>query len=176
MGIVSSASGPQRTRSCTKDFSPGLLVLRGCYFSFSMKRMTKSRVRRKIGLARVLSKLGYCSRSHAAELVRAGRVSVDGKISRDPERPVFEKQGQIAVDGEVIQEPGKIYLMINKPRGVVTTAADEEGRPTVYTVLNQGLLNQGLLNQGLLNQGLLNQGQTAEKAEQGSDLAWVAPV
>jgi len=123
--------------------------------------MTKTGVRRKIGLARVLSKLGYCSRSQAAELVRAGRVSVNGKINRDPERPVLEKQDQVAVDSEVIQERGKIYLMMNKPRGVVTTAADEKGRPTVYTVLNKGLLNQG---------------QIAKKAEPGSDLAWVAPV
>ena len=128
--------------------------------------MTKTGVRRKIGLARVLSKLGYCSRSHAAELVRAGRVSVNGKISRDPERPVLEKRDQVAVDSEAIQERGKIYLMMNKPRGVVTTAADEKGRPTVYTVLNQGLLNHGPLNQG----------QMAEKAEPGSDRAWIAPV
>jgi 23S rRNA pseudouridine2605 synthase len=126
-----------------------------------MKRMTMVRVRRKIGLARVLSKLGYCSRSQAAELVRAGRVSVNGKINRDPERPVLEKQDQVVVDSEVIQERGKIYLMMNKPRGVITTAADEKGRPTVYTVLNQGLINQG---------------QMAEKAEQASDLAWIAPV
>lgn len=123
-------------------------------------------MRRKIGLARVLSKLGYCSRSQAAELARAGRVSVNGKISRDPERPVLEKQDQIAVDSEVIREPGKIYLMMNKPRGVVTTAADEKGRPTVYTVLNQGLLNRGLLGKG----------QTGEKAGRGSDRAWIAPV
>lgn len=99
--------------------------------------MAKARIRRKIGLARVLSKLGYCSRSRAAELVRAGRVSVNGKVSCDPERPVFEKQDQIAVDGEVIRERGKIYLMMNKPRGVVTTAADEKGRATVYSVLSQ---------------------------------------
>jgi len=168
MGIVSSASEPQRIRSCTKDleFSAELRALRDCYFSFSMKRMTKTRVRRKIGLARALSKLGYCSRSQAAELVRAGRVSVNGKSSRDPERPVIEKQERIAVDGELVQEREKIYLIMNKPRGVVTTAADEKGRPTVYTVLRQGLLNQTLSSKG----------QVGEEAGQGSDLAWIAPV
>ena len=60
--------------------------------------MRENEVRRKIGLARALSKLGYCSRSSAAELIRAGRVSLNGKIRRDPETPVSGKD-QIAVDG-----------------------------------------------------------------------------
>ena len=98
--------------------------------------------------------------------MRAGRVSVNGKSSRDPERPVIEKQERIAVDGELVQEREKIYLIMNKPRGVVTTAADEKGRPTVYTVLRQGLLNQTLSSKG----------QVGEEAGQGSDLAWIAPV
>jgi 23S rRNA pseudouridine2605 synthase len=91
---------------------------------------------RKIGLARVLSKLGYCSRSRAAELIRAGRVSLDGKVRRNPETPVPGSAPQIAVDGKVVQPQEKIYLMLNKPRGVVTTAADEKGRATVYATLS----------------------------------------
>lgn len=91
---------------------------------------------RKIGLARALSKLGYCSRSQAAALIRAGRVSLKGKIRRDPETPVSEENGHIAVDGKVIAAQEKTYLMMNKPRGVVTTAADEKGRETVYGTLN----------------------------------------
>ncbi|MGA8528035.1 MAG: S4 domain-containing protein, partial [Candidatus Sulfotelmatobacter sp.] len=54
---------------------------------------------RKIGLARALSKLGYCSRSRAAELIRAGRVTLNGRVARDPETPVSGKRDQIAVDG-----------------------------------------------------------------------------
>jgi 23S rRNA pseudouridine2605 synthase len=91
---------------------------------------------RKIGLARALSKLGYCSRSQAAELIRGGRVSLNGKVRRDPETPVSSKQAKIAVDGKIAQPRERIYLMMNKPRGVVTTATDEKGRETVYAALN----------------------------------------
>jgi 23S rRNA pseudouridine2605 synthase len=95
-------------------------------------------VSRKIGLARVLSKLGYCSRSRAAELIRAGRVSLNGRVRRDPETPVSRKHEQIAIDGKQVVTPAKIYLMLNKPRGVVTTASDDKNRSTVYTILNAG--------------------------------------
>ncbi len=98
--------------------------------------MRENPVRRKIGLARTLSKLGYCSRSRAVELIRAGQVSLNGRINRDPETPVSGKHEQITVEGKLVVAPAKIYLMLNKPRGVVTTASDEKNRSTVYTILN----------------------------------------
>jgi 23S rRNA pseudouridine2605 synthase len=92
---------------------------------------------RRIGLARALSKLGYCSRSDAAELIRAGRVSLNGKIRRDPKTPVSGSSARIMVDGKSVEAHQKIYLMMNKPRGVITTASDEKGRDTVYALLNK---------------------------------------
>jgi 23S rRNA pseudouridine2605 synthase len=94
---------------------------------------------RRVGLARALSKLGYCSRSTAFELIRAGRVHLNGGIRRDPEAPVHIEHDRIEVDGRELAAPSKVYLMLNKPRGVVTTASDEKGRETVYAYLDAGL-------------------------------------
>jgi 23S rRNA pseudouridine2605 synthase len=94
---------------------------------------------KKVGLARALSKLGYCSRSRAAELIAAGHVKWNGTVRRDPETPVYIGKGRIEIDGQLLAESLKIYLALNKPRGIVTTAADEKGRETVYGYLPQGL-------------------------------------
>lgn len=95
---------------------------------------------RKIGLARAMSKLGFCSRSRAAELICGGRVRLNGVVKRDPETPVRIGRDKISMEGNEISSASKIYLMMNKPRGLVTTASDEKGRETVYSVLQaQGL-------------------------------------
>ena len=91
---------------------------------------------RRIGLARALSKLGYCSRSRAVEFIRQGRVRLNGSLRRDPEVPVQLETDRIEVDGIRVEAGSKIYLMMNKPRGLVTTASDEKGRDTVYSILH----------------------------------------
>jgi len=88
------------------------------------------------GLARVLSKLGICSRSQAQAMIVAGRVAVNGRIERDPERPTDAEQERIAVDGADVRAAAKVYIAINKPRGIVVSAADERGRDTVYALLD----------------------------------------
>lgn len=89
----------------------------------------------RTGLARALSKLGYCSRTQAVELIRAGRVRLNGAVRRNPETPVTLGRDRIEVDGREIRSAAKSYWMLNKPRGVVTTASDEQDRDTVYKYL-----------------------------------------
>jgi 23S rRNA pseudouridine2605 synthase len=93
---------------------------------------------RQIGLARALSKQGYCSRSRAFELIRSGRVTLNGRVRRDPESAVHLERDRMEVDGRLVTGQEKLYLMLNKPRGVVTTAADEHDRKTVYNFLEPG--------------------------------------
>jgi len=95
----------------------------------------RSRISRNIGLARALSKLGVCSRSQAAELIRAGRVKLNGKLRRDPETPVHLGKDRVELDSKSVGSGERIYFALNKPRGLVTTASDEKGRETVYAFL-----------------------------------------
>lgn len=82
-------------------------------------------------LQKILSAAGLCSRRQAEEWLKAGRVTVDGRIAAlgdkaDPERSA------VAVDGKPLAPPPeKVYLMLNKPRGYVTTLSDERGRAAV---------------------------------------------
>lgn len=84
------------------------------------------------GIARVISKLGIGSRTQAAQWVRTGRVQVNGKLVRDPEHPVVQGRDRILIDGREHRESACLAVMLNKPRGLVTTARDNEGRDTVY--------------------------------------------
>jgi len=90
---------------------------------------------RKIGLARALSKLGYCSRQQAFALIRQGKVRLNGTTPKNPETPVRLGIDRIAVQGQSLKPAEKIYLMLNKPRGIITSTSDEKGRDTVYTLL-----------------------------------------
>ncbi len=84
------------------------------------------------GVARVLSKAGLASRTQAAAWVRDGRVSVAGRVVRDPEHPVRSGIDEVRVDGRPIGTEARVYVALNKPRGLVSTADDEKGRDTVY--------------------------------------------
>jgi 23S rRNA pseudouridine2605 synthase len=92
-----------------------------------------------VGLARALSKMGVCSRAKAAQLIRGGKVRLNGGVRGDPETPVRLGRDRIEIDGESVSAAKKIYLALNKPRGIVTTTSDEKGRETVYSLLGPEL-------------------------------------
>jgi 23S rRNA pseudouridine2605 synthase len=93
----------------------------------------------RFGVARVISKLGVGSRTQAASWVREGRVRVNGVLIRDAEFPVRQGSDRISVEGldsapagRLVVAAARLVVMLNKPRGLVTSAADERGRDTVY--------------------------------------------
>jgi 23S rRNA pseudouridine2605 synthase len=98
------------------------------------------------GVARVISKMGLGSRTQAAQWVNEGRVRINGRVVHDAQFPVRQGLDRIDIDGQTPTTAGRLALMLNKPRGLVTTVKDERHRDTVYSCLS------------------------------GSGLPWVAPV
>jgi 23S rRNA pseudouridine2605 synthase len=105
----------------------------------------------RYGLARILSKRGLCSRTQAAAWIREGGVGVGGRVIRDPEYPTAPGRDDIVVDGAHAEATTPMYLMLNKPRGLVVSARDERARDTVYRCFDGANLD-------------------------GAPLPWVAPV
>lgn len=121
------------------------------------------------GLARELSKRGFCSRAEAWRLIQDGRVEVNARICRHPEQPVDATRDRITVDGQPITAVAKAYFLFNKPRGLVTTSDDEQGRRTIFDHLRSLDLPR------LIAVGRL------DKASEGlllltNDTAWAAAV
>ena len=87
-------------------------------------------------LQKVIANLGYCSRRHAEELIKEGRVRVNGVIVN--ELGVKVKHGDsISIDGVVLDNNKNYeYYLLYKPRGVVTTTSDDKGRKTVVDLIN----------------------------------------
>ena len=91
--------------------------------------------RRLKTLDRVLSKAGAGSRVDAAGWVRAGRVKVNGRIVRDPDHWVDMERDLVRLDGKPLEPRARIYLLLYKPTGYLTTYRDPQGRPTVYDLI-----------------------------------------
>ena len=87
------------------------------------------------GVARVISKLGLGSRTQAARWVAEGLVQVNGRLVRDPEFPVRQGIDRIQIAGRPSAPAERMVIMLNKPRGLVTTASDDQDRDTVYACL-----------------------------------------
>jgi 23S rRNA pseudouridine2605 synthase len=87
----------------------------------------------------VISKLGLGSRTQAAQWIREGRVRVNGRLVSDPEFPVRQELDRVTVDNQM-NAPARMVIMLNKPRGLVTTTRDEQGRDTVYRCLEGAAL------------------------------------
>ena len=83
--------------------------------------------------------MGFCSRSEAFALIRSGRVRLNGVLTKNPEAAVRMEKAAIEVDRTPVHSAVKVYWMMNKPRSLVTTADDEQGRETVYAKLPKGL-------------------------------------
>jgi 23S rRNA pseudouridine2605 synthase len=94
----------------------------------------KPNVARRHGLARIMSKLGLCSRAQAIAMIHEGRVSVDGRVQRNPERPTDQNE-PIRIDGKVASAVQRLYIAFNKPRGLIVTAADNLDRETIFDLL-----------------------------------------
>ena len=83
-------------------------------------------------LERVLSKAGVGSRVDARSWTHAGRVRVNGQITRNPDQWIDMKRDRVLFDGKPLVARERIYLLLYKPTGYLTTYKDPEGRPTVY--------------------------------------------
>jgi 23S rRNA pseudouridine2605 synthase len=128
-------------------------------------------------LQKLISRAGICSRRAAEELLRQGRVCVNGRVAALGES-ADSALDRIEVDGKALPSaPPAVYLMLNKPRGYVTTLSDEMGRPTaaelvadcgvrVFPVGRLDLDSEGLLlftNDGALMQSLIHPGSEVDK-------------
>lgn len=88
-------------------------------------------------LERVLSKAGIGSRVEARSWIHAGRVKVNGRITRNPDQWVDMKRDRVFFDGRPLVARERVYLLLYKPTGYLTTYKDPEGRPTVYDLIGE---------------------------------------
>ncbi len=140
------------------------------------KLTTKSEVASMLGkqtvvgmrLNKYVAHCGICSRRQAADLVKAGKVRVNGAVVKEPFYQI-QKDDKIEYDGNIIQPEGRtIYLLMNKPKNVITTLSDERGRTTVMDIIGKEV-SERIFPVGRLDRdttGLLvftNDGQLAQK-------------
>jgi 23S rRNA pseudouridine2605 synthase len=93
-----------------------------------------------VSLGRALSKLGYCSRAQALRLINTGKVKINGQVVRNHARRISLDFDRLEVDDRPVNKEASCYLVLNKPRGLITSTHDEKERETVYKCLEQSSL------------------------------------
>jgi 23S rRNA pseudouridine2605 synthase len=127
-------------------------------------------------LERVLSKAGLGSRTEARQWIGGGRVSVNGRIIRTSDHWVDMERDRITLDGRALGVAQKLYLLLYKPKGYLTTYRDPEGRPTVYDLMadvKEWVFPVGRLD--LETSGLLLMTNDTEFAERITNPSYKAP-
>jgi 23S rRNA pseudouridine2605 synthase len=99
------------------------------------KKIQSAGARRLKTLERILSKAGLGSRTDARSWIGAGRVRLNGKIVQNPDHWVDLDQDRVTLDGKPVREATRVYILLYKPKGYLTTYRDPEGRPTVYDLI-----------------------------------------
>ncbi len=87
-------------------------------------------------LQKFLARAGVASRRKCEELITAGKVAVNGEVVRELGSKVDPDHDRITVDGQPVRMEPHVYILLHKPRGVVTTAADPQGRKTVLDLID----------------------------------------
>ena len=141
-------------------------------------------------LQKVLARRGIASRRHSEEMMRSGRILVNGQTVWQPGMKVDAERDQITVDGkQIVQDESKKYLMLHKPCGYVSTVTDPQGRPTVLDLLPDDLgriypvgrldkETSGLLlltNDGEFAQKMLHPSKEIEKTYEAVVIGQVGP-
>ncbi len=128
----------------------------------------KSKAFQPMRLNKYIAHAGICSRRKAAELVKQGHIKVNGEIVREPFYEV-KKRDRVEYKGALLKpEERKVYILLNKPRGLITTLKDEKGRKTVMDIF-RGKVKERIYPVGRLDRdtsGLLlltNDGELAQK-------------
>jgi pseudouridine synthase len=83
-----------------------------------------------------LSKAGAGSRTEARSWIGVGRVRVNGRVVRTPDHWVDLERDRVTLDGKPVRSATKVYVLLYKPKGYLTTYKDPEGRPTVYDLIS----------------------------------------
>ncbi len=86
-------------------------------------------------LERVISKAGLGSRTEARSWIHAGRVTVNGRVTQNPDQWIDFEHDRVRFDGRPLEAAERLYILLYKPTGYLTTYKDPEGRPTVYDLL-----------------------------------------